>query len=95
MLDENEEFSVELTHKMGNAGILALTCLRNMEDVAWIRLYIVRLRNLPALTVRKAATVVAHTVWVWCRYWITVPRAEDEIPAAADYRTKALGLWSD
>ena len=24
MLDENEEFSVELTHKMGNAGILGL-----------------------------------------------------------------------
>src|SRR5690606_39909032 len=32
MLDENEEFSVELTHKMGNAGILGLNMPKRSEE---------------------------------------------------------------
>src|SRR5690554_7911863 len=61
MLDENEEFSVELTHKMGNAGILGLNMPKEYGGRGLDTLsYIIAVEELARVDSSQAATVVAH-----------------------------------
>ena len=61
MLDENEEFSVELTHKMGDAGILGLNMPKEYGGRGLDTLsYIIAVEELARIDSSQAATVVAH-----------------------------------
>lgn len=60
-LDENEEFSVELTHKMGAAGILGLNMPKEYGGHGLDTLsYIIAVEELARIDSSQAATVVAH-----------------------------------
>ncbi len=96
-LDEKEEFSAELTRKMGEIGLFGMFVSEkyNGQGLDYIS-YIIAVEEVARIDGSQAATSCRRQFpWNRSHLLFRHRRAEAEISTQALHRRRIMGLWSD